>query len=129
MNPEELFRWQRTLLKCQVEWKDGKRTQGFSFKNVGVYLMESRIKVGDPRQPGPFGSQDLAVKLGDHLRHIRRPGKAILISDFLVPAASYQQGNTAMCWNWQITVAWVEDPKQAKSAGKKPFTVRIVYSG
>lgn len=36
-------------------------------------------------------------------------------------AASYQQGNTAMCWNWQITVAWVEDPKQSKAAGKTGY--------
>ena len=36
-------------------------------------------------------------------------------------AASYQQGNTAMCWNWLITVAWVEDPEQSKAAGKSGY--------
>ena len=36
-------------------------------------------------------------------------------------AASFQQGNTAMCWNWLITVAWVEDPKQSKAAGKSGY--------
>jgi uncharacterized protein (DUF58 family) len=37
----------------------------------------------------PGGAPDLAASLGDHLNLVRRPGKAILISDFLVPAASY----------------------------------------
>jgi hypothetical protein len=35
---------------------------------------------------------DLASSLSDHLQRLRRPGKAILISDFLMPAAAYQQG-------------------------------------
>ncbi len=38
------------------------------------------------------GSLELAPALGEHLSRIRRPGKAILISDFLMPAASYQRG-------------------------------------
>ncbi len=40
----------------------------------------------------PGGQLDFAHALGEHLRHLRKPGKAILISDFLTPAASYQQG-------------------------------------
>jgi uncharacterized protein (DUF58 family) len=40
----------------------------------------------------PAGPLDLASSLSDHLQRLRRPGKAILISDFLMPAASYQQG-------------------------------------
>jgi len=40
----------------------------------------------------PGGQLDLASALGDHLKHLRKPGKAIVISDFLIPAASYQQG-------------------------------------
>ena len=39
----------------------------------------------------PSGSLDLAFSLSEHLQRIRRPGKAILISDYLMPAASYQQ--------------------------------------
>jgi hypothetical protein len=39
----------------------------------------------------PAGQLDLAPALGDHSA-LRRPGKAILISDFLMPAPSYQQG-------------------------------------
>jgi hypothetical protein len=35
---------------------------------------------------------DLASSLSEHLQRLRRPGKAILISDFLMPAAAYQQG-------------------------------------
>jgi uncharacterized protein (DUF58 family) len=40
----------------------------------------------------PDGSLDLALALSEHLQRVRRPGKAILISDFLMPAAAYQQG-------------------------------------
>jgi uncharacterized protein (DUF58 family) len=40
----------------------------------------------------PGGSLDLAPALGEHLKKLRRPGKAILISDFLMPAAAYQPG-------------------------------------
>ena len=39
----------------------------------------------------PGGSLDLAFALSEHLQRIRRPGKAILVSDFLMPAAAYQQ--------------------------------------
>src|SRR5688572_6240824 len=38
------------------------------------------------------GALDLATSLSDHLQRLRRPGKAILISDFLMPAAAYQKG-------------------------------------
>ena len=40
----------------------------------------------------PAGQLELAPALAEHLKRLRRPGKAILISDFLMPAASYQQG-------------------------------------
>lgn len=40
----------------------------------------------------PSGPLDLAPALGDHLRRVRKPGKALLISDFLMPAASYESG-------------------------------------
>jgi len=40
----------------------------------------------------PGGTLDLGPALAEHLKRLRRPGKAILISDFLMPAASYQQG-------------------------------------
>ncbi len=40
----------------------------------------------------PAGTLDLAASLTEHLQRLRRPGKAILISDFLMPAAAYQQG-------------------------------------
>src|SRR5258708_23821452 len=40
----------------------------------------------------PAGPMDLASSLSEHLQRLRRPGKAILISDFLMPAAAYQQG-------------------------------------
>ena len=40
----------------------------------------------------PEGPLEFTSALAEHLRRLRRPGKAILISDFLMPAASYQQG-------------------------------------
>ena len=40
----------------------------------------------------PAGALGLAASVGEHLKRLRRPGKAILISDFLMPAAAYQQG-------------------------------------
>lgn len=40
----------------------------------------------------PGGPLELAQGLGEHLRRLRRPGKAILISDFLMSSQSYQQG-------------------------------------
>jgi uncharacterized protein (DUF58 family) len=40
----------------------------------------------------PGGSLDLGPALAEHLKRLRRPGKAILVSDFLMPAPSYQQG-------------------------------------
>jgi uncharacterized protein (DUF58 family) len=43
-------------------------------------------------EASPGGQLDLAHNLGEHLKHLRKPGKAILISDFLMPAASYQHG-------------------------------------
>lgn len=40
----------------------------------------------------PRGPLDLAMALKDQLQKLRKPGKAILISDFMMPARSYQQG-------------------------------------
>jgi uncharacterized protein (DUF58 family) len=40
----------------------------------------------------PSGPLDLAESLGEHLKKLRRPGKAILISDFMMPALAYQRG-------------------------------------
>jgi len=40
----------------------------------------------------PRGNLDMAGSLSNHLQRLRRPGKAILISDFLMPAAAYQRG-------------------------------------
>jgi hypothetical protein len=48
---------------------------------------------------------ELASALAGHLRKLRRPGKAILISDFLMSAASYQQGlNLLRAFNLDIAV-------------------------
>ena len=54
------------------------------------------------------GALDLAASLSDHLQRLRRPGKAILISDFLMPAADYQQGlNLLRAFNLDIAAIQV----------------------
>ncbi len=56
----------------------------------------------------PSGSLDLPRTLGEHLKHLRKPGKAILISDFLTPAASYQQSlNLLRAFNLDIAAIQV----------------------
>jgi uncharacterized protein (DUF58 family) len=56
----------------------------------------------------PDGPLELAPVLAEHLRRLRRPGKAILISDFLMPAGSYQQGlNLLRGFNLDIAVVQV----------------------
>ena len=51
----------------------------------------------------PGGALDLAPALADYLESMRRPGKAILISDFLMPAAEYQKGlNLLRAFNLDI---------------------------
>jgi uncharacterized protein (DUF58 family) len=56
----------------------------------------------------PEGPLELAPTLAEHLRRLRRPGKAILISDFLMPAPSYQQGlNLLRAFNLDIAVIQV----------------------
>ena len=53
----------------------------------------------------PAGALELALSLGQHLKRIRRPGKTILISDFLMPVKSYQQGlNLLRAVNLDISV-------------------------
>ena len=56
----------------------------------------------------PGGSLDLASSLSEHLKRLRRPGKAILVSDLLMPARSYQQGlNLLRAFNLDIVVIQV----------------------
>jgi len=56
----------------------------------------------------PGGALDLAASLNDHLQRLRRPGKAILISDFLMPAAAYQKGlNLLRSFNLDIAAVQV----------------------
>jgi uncharacterized protein (DUF58 family) len=56
----------------------------------------------------PGGSMDMAASLAQHLQKLRRPGKAILISDFLMPTASYQNGlNLLRAFNLDIAVIQV----------------------
>ena len=45
----------------------------------------------------PGGALDFAAALGDHLKIMRRPGKAILISDFLMPAGIVKNKGSICC--------------------------------
>jgi hypothetical protein len=54
------------------------------------------------------GRLELAQGLGEHLKHLRRPGKAILISDFLMPTEAYQKGfDLLRAFNLDITAIQV----------------------
>jgi len=56
----------------------------------------------------PGGALDLGASLSTHLQRLRRPGKAILISDFLMPVAAYQQGlNLLRAFNLDIAAIQV----------------------
>jgi len=56
----------------------------------------------------PKGVLELAPALGEHLRRIRRPGKAILLSDLLMPVSSCQSGlNLLRAFNLDISVIQV----------------------
>jgi uncharacterized protein (DUF58 family) len=56
----------------------------------------------------PTGSMNLADSLGQQLKRIRRPGKAILLSDFLMEPGAYQRGlNTLRAFNFDICVIQV----------------------
>ncbi|MBI2359305.1 MAG: hypothetical protein HYV04_10445, partial [Deltaproteobacteria bacterium] len=61
--------------------------------------------IGFLSKVSPTGPLELGPALGEHLRKLRRPGKAILISDFLTPAPSYQRGlNLLRAFNLDIAV-------------------------
>jgi uncharacterized protein (DUF58 family) len=56
----------------------------------------------------PGGSLELAPALAEHLKRLHRPGKAILISDFLMPAVAFQQGlNSLRAFDLDIAVIQV----------------------
>src|SRR5438067_529567 len=60
--------------------------------------------------PGSYSAprRGTSLELADQLRQFRRPGKAILISDFLVPTVSYQQAlNLLRAFNLDISVIQV----------------------
>jgi len=61
------------------------------------------VSAADPR-----GQIDLAGALAEQLKRIRRPGKAILLSDFLMTPSVYQRGlNTLRAFNLDICVVQV----------------------
>jgi uncharacterized protein (DUF58 family) len=56
----------------------------------------------------PAGATDMGAALAPHLQRLRRPGKAILISDFLMPTPSYQNGlNLLRAFNLDIAAIQV----------------------
>jgi uncharacterized protein (DUF58 family) len=81
----------------------------------GRQRMKDLIRFVSSVSPG--GSLQPAPCLGLHLKHIRRPGKAILISDFLAPAGVYQQGlNVLRAFNLDISVLQVLSREEIEPA-------------
>ncbi|HWP58932.1 MAG TPA: DUF58 domain-containing protein [Candidatus Acidoferrales bacterium] len=64
--------------------------------------------IGFVSTAAPRGEIDLAAALAEQLKKIRRPGKAIILSDFLMPVAACQRGlNTLRAFNLDICVIQV----------------------
>ena len=56
----------------------------------------------------PVGPVDMAERIRQHLQRIRRPGKAIVISDFLMPAEDYERSLRLLQGaNFDVTVLQV----------------------
>jgi uncharacterized protein (DUF58 family) len=54
------------------------------------------------------GKIDMGALVAEHLKKLRRPGKAILLSDFLMPASEYQRGlNVLRGFNLDISIIQV----------------------
>jgi uncharacterized protein (DUF58 family) len=82
---------------------------GNSFVHSASPFYRGRRRIADCikfiASSNPEGPLDLAPALAEHLKSLRRPGKAILISDFLMPAAIYQPGlNLLRAFNLDIAV-------------------------
>jgi uncharacterized protein (DUF58 family) len=72
----------------------------------GRRRMVDCVKFATSATPG--GSLDFPHALGEQLKRLRKPGKAILISDFLMPAGAYQQGlNLLRAFNLDIAAIQV----------------------
>jgi uncharacterized protein (DUF58 family) len=65
----------------------------------------------------PRGSLELAPALAEHLNRLHRPGKAILISDFLMPAVAFQQGlNSLRAFDLDVAVIQVLSREEVEPA-------------
>jgi uncharacterized protein (DUF58 family) len=73
---------------------DHVRLHGLSEANPASPFHRGRNRILDlidfAASLAPTGAPDLGASLAKHLKNIRRPGKAILVSDFLIPAESYR---------------------------------------
>jgi uncharacterized protein (DUF58 family) len=92
--------------------QDHVRLHALNAPNSASPFLHGRNKIVElidfTRRLTPAGAPDLAASLGDHLQRVRRPGKAILISDFLVPAASYQKAfNLLRTFNLDVAAVQV----------------------
>lgn len=59
------------------------------------------------------GPLDFAHSLGDHLKRIRRPGKAIVLSDFMMTTEAYQRGlNLLRAFNLDVFAIQVLSPQE-----------------
>ena len=65
----------------------------------------------------PGGPLEFAHGLGEHLKRIRRPGKAIVLSDFLMTSESYQRGlNLLRASNLDVFAIQVLSPEEMNPA-------------
>lgn len=105
---------------------------GNGFGHLASPFYRGRRRIKDCIQfitsPTPEGPLELAPTLAEHLRRLRRPGKVILLSDFLMPAASYQQGlNLLRGFNLDIAVIQVL-ARQEIDPPFSPGSLRLVDS-
>jgi uncharacterized protein (DUF58 family) len=85
--------------------QEGKRGRASPF-------YRGRRRIGDcvefATSTTPTGTIELATALVEHLKRMRRPGKAIVVSDFLMPPKEYEQGlNVLRAFNLDIAVIQV----------------------
>ena len=85
--------------------KEGPSSQASPFYRGRHRIIDCVGFVSSISAEGPL---DLARSLGGHLNRLRRPGKAILLSDFLMPISSYETGlNLLRSFNLDISVIQV----------------------
>jgi uncharacterized protein (DUF58 family) len=77
----------------------------------------------------PRGPLALAPSLAEHLKRLRHPGKAILLSDFLMPVSSYEQGlHWLQAFNLDVSVIQVLSPQELEPPFPRQGGLTVVDS-